>query len=144
MATSRSLRGLSGSPRAVGSTRPRRSPSRLASLSVSGLRPAPGRLTRRSFLRFLGRAKRDLLTGLDPDRLPRAWIAAHPRFAPLHLEDSETDDTDLIALHKMRGKHVHRIAEHGDRAIRGQLIGLGDLSGDVLQRHDRPSRRGLS
>ena len=39
-------KGLSGSPRVAGSTKARKSSSKLGSVSVSGLRPAPGRRTR--------------------------------------------------------------------------------------------------
>src|ERR1700688_4607530 len=52
------------------------------------------------FLQFLAGAEGDLLAGLDLHRFPSLRIAAHPRFAPLHLKNAKPDDTDFVALHE--------------------------------------------
>src|SRR6202453_1727043 len=44
------------------------------------------------FFQFLAGAEGHLLAGLDLHRFPGLRIATHPRFAPLHLKNSEPDD----------------------------------------------------
>src|SRR5271166_4981691 len=48
------------------------------------------------FLQLFAGAEGDLLAGLDLHRLPGLRIAAHPRFAPLYLKNSEPDDTNFV------------------------------------------------
>ena len=88
------------------------------------------------FLQFLAGAEGDLLAGLDLHRFPSLRIAAHPRFAPLHLKNAKPDDTDFVALHEVPGEPNNGVGEHGFGPGLGDFMSFGDLGCEMLQRHD--------
>src|SRR5271163_3594298 len=63
-------------------------------------------------------------------------IAAHPRFAPLHLKNAKPDDTDFVALHEVPGEPNNGVGEHGFGPSLGDFMSFGDLGCEMLQRHD--------
>src|SRR5271163_67423 len=103
------------------------------------------------FLQFLARAEGDLLAGLDLHRFPGLRIAAYPRFAPLHLKNSEPDDTDFVALHEVPGDPVNGVGrpsarlrlfrENPRRALIGMRRGLAEAT---LANSLVPGRFGVS
>src|ERR1700733_15211417 len=86
------------------------------------------------FLQLLGRAEGNLLAGLDVDRFAGGGVAAHAGGALAHLQDTETNDADALALLQMLGDSGHQIVQNRFRLLLGQLLLVGDRRCAMLER----------
>ena len=104
--------------------------------------PVAGGSTRSDrFLQLLGGTEGDLLARLDLDRLTGGRVAAHARRAVAHLQDTEADKTDAVALLQVLHGPLHQVAENRLSLLLGQIVTLRELSGEMLQ-GDRRRRFG--
>src|ERR1700737_652821 len=89
------------------------------------------------FLQFLRGAERDLLAGLDLDRLAGRRVAAHARGALAHLQDAEAADADAVALLEVLDDQVDHVVEDQLGGLLGELMLFGKVRRDVLQGEGR-------
>src|SRR3954468_16610851 len=107
--------------------------------SQAQLAGCESRLWLSGFLQFLRGAERDLLAGLDLDRLAGGRIAAHARGALAHLQDAEAADADAVALLEVLDDEVDHVVEDRFGGLLGELMLLGEVRRDVLQGESRGS-----
>src|SRR5258708_5861450 len=89
------------------------------------------------FLQFLRGAERDLLAGLDLDRLAGRRVTAHARGALAHLQDTEAADADAVALLEVLDDEVDHVVEDQLSGLLGELMLFGKVRRDVLQGEGR-------
>src|SRR6202007_1316207 len=87
------------------------------------------------FLEFLGGAEGDLLARLDLDGFAGRRVAAHARSALADLQNAQAREADTIALLEMVGHHVNHAVEQGLGLLLGNLMLLGELRCQMLQRN---------
>jgi hypothetical protein len=70
---------------------------------------------------------------LDKPELHRFGVPAHCGCAIPHQEDTETGQTDFVALLQMACRQRHQIARHGLSLLLCDLMAVGQSSGEVLE-----------
>src|ERR1700733_3918527 len=83
---------------------------------------------------FLGRPERDLLAGLDLDGFAGRRVPTHPGGTLPDLEDAQAVQANFVTfLQVLRGER-HQIAQHGLSLLLREVMAIGQLGGEVLQR----------
>jgi hypothetical protein len=93
-------------------------------------------------LQFLGWPEGDLLAGFDLDRFAGSRVPTHPRRSLAHLEDAETCQADFVTLLEVLRGQRHQVAQHGLSLFLREVVAIGQLGGEMLERDSR-LRRGF-
>ncbi|HUZ74440.1 MAG TPA: hypothetical protein VMU87_15760 [Stellaceae bacterium] len=86
------------------------------------------------FLELFRGAEGDFLAGFDLDGLAGCRIAAHAGGPLPHLEDAEPADADAITALQMFRHQSDEVTENRVGLLFGDLVILGKLRGEMLQR----------
>src|SRR5215475_15142912 len=87
-----------------------------------------------SFLQLLGGPKSNLLRCLDLDWFTGGRVAAHAGSALAHLQNSETDDANPLALLQMLGDACDHVVQDALGLFLGKLLMFRDCGCQMLER----------
>jgi hypothetical protein len=82
-------------------------------------------------LQFLRRPERNLLAGLDLDRLTGRWIPTHPRRSRPDLEDTQASQPDFVTPLEMAGRERHEITQHCLSPFLREVMAVSQRGGEM-------------